>query len=108
MKNIAFFIPAIIFTVIYGLIVIGTGLSVSAMVFVMIALFIASGIFMSKKLFWGCLLGVFPGGYLIYMSTVDTGQIMNIELPLGIIIVGYYVICGGYLFVKYTKRSDQH
>ena len=107
MKKIVFFIPAIVFTAFYGLIIIGTGLPVSPMVYVWIALFIISGILMVKKLFWGGLLGVFPGCYLIYMSTIDTGQIINIELPLGVIVVAYYLVCCAYIFIQRKKHTDK-
>lgn len=107
MKNIIFFIPAIIFTAFYGLIILGIGLPVSPIVFVWIALFIISGILMTIKLFWGGILGILPGCYLIYMSTVDTGQIMKIELPLGVIIATYYFVCSSYIFIKRKKHIDK-
>ena len=104
MSKLLYFLPAIIFTAFYGLVILGTGLSVSPLVTVWIALFIASGILMAKKLFWGGALGILPGCYLIYMSTIDTGQIMNIELPLGAVVVAYYLACGSYIFVKHKKH----
>ena len=107
MKNTVYFIPAFIFTVAYSLILIGTGLSVSQIVFACIALFIISGILMAKKLFWGGVFGILPGCYLMYMSTVDTGQIMNVELPLGDIVVSYYLVCSIYIFVRRKKLTDK-
>ena len=35
-----------------------------------------------------------PGIVFVWMSTNDTGQVINIELPLGIAIIGFFVGCG--------------
>lgn len=64
------------------------------MFFTWIALFLISGILLSKEKVWGCLFGMIPGIVFVWMSTNDTGQVINIELPLGIIIIGFYVGCG--------------
>ncbi len=104
MRKFLFFIPAIIFTAFYGFVMIGIGLSVSPMVFIWIALFIISGILLAKNLFWGGVLGILPGCHSMYMSTIDTGQVMNIELPLGIVIVAFYLICSVYVYVKHKKQ----
>lgn len=106
MKNVVFFIPAIIFTAFYGLLMLGGGLSVSPVVFFWIAMFVISGVLMAKKLFWGGILGILPGCHLMYMSTIDTGQIMNIELPMGVIVAAYYLACSIYIFVKRRKNAD--
>ncbi len=100
MKKIVYFIPAIIFTLFYGFIIIGAGLSVSPIIYAWIALFIASGVLLSKGRFWGGFLGLLPGIHLIYMSTKDTGQIFPIELPLGIIVTTFYILCCGFVFYK--------
>ena len=100
MTKIIYFLPAIIFTAFYGFIIIVTGLPVLQLVYVGIALFIISGTLLCKKKFWGALLGIIPGGYLMYMRTIDTGQIINIELPLGIIVTVFYFICGIYVYVR--------
>lgn len=107
MKKVLFFIPAIVFIVFYGLIIIVDGPSVSPVVFLWIALFIGSGILMVRKLFWGAVLGFLPGFHLMYMSTVDTGQIMNVEFPSGVIIVIYYLLCGIYIFLKFNRHTDK-
>ena len=43
---------------------------------------------------WGAVIGLLPGAHLIYMSTQYTGQVINIELPVGLIIAIFYVSCG--------------
>lgn len=104
MKKIVFFIPAILFTLLYGLIKLGTGLSVLPIGYVWIVLFIISGTLLAKRLFWGGFFGMLPGIHFIYMSTQDTGQILPIELPTGIIVIIFYLLCSGAVFYN-IKRS---
>lgn len=59
-----------------------------------------------NSVFFACL-GVLPGGYLMYISTRDTGQIMNIELPLGLIVVAFYLICSIYIFVRNKSKTKK-
>ena len=103
MKTIVF-LPAIIFTAFYSLVLIGLGFSsVWPIVYVWIGLFIISGFLLSKGLFWGGFFGVLPGIYMMYMSTINTGQIIDIELPIGVIIAIFYLSCCGVTF--YQKRK---
>lgn len=53
-----------------------------------------SGFVMNKGKAWGALIGLLSGVHLIYMSTQYTGQVINIELPLGLIIAIFYISCG--------------
>ena len=53
---------------------------------------------MSKGKWWGSLGGVIVGLVLIYMSTQYTGQVIDIERPLGIVFLVYYLICGILLY----------
>ena len=62
-----------------------------------------SGFVMSKGKAWGAVISLLPGVHLIYMSTQYTGQVINIELPLGLIIVIFYFTCG----VVIWKRNRQ-
>jgi hypothetical protein len=107
MKKIVFFIPAITFAIFFSGIMIAVSPSaISLIVYFWIGLFAVSGILLSKGLFWGGLLGVLPGIHLIYMSTIDTGQIMNIELPIGVIVVAFYLICCSFMFYKKRKMIN--
>ena len=54
-----------------------------------------------KDKFWGGAFGLIPAGAFMYMSTRYTGQVINIELPLGIGIAVYYIICS---IVVYKKK----
>lgn len=102
MKRTVFFIPAIFFIVLYGLAMI-TFKSVSPIVFVWIALFFVSGFLLTKGKVWGGLPGLLPGIHSIYMSTQDTGQVIDIELPMGLIILFFYILCSVVVF--YRRKS---
>jgi len=104
MKKIVYYMPAIIFTVFYGSVVVGGGIGIiSPIVIVWLVLFLIGGILLSKNVFWGSLFGALPAISLIYMGTKETGQIIN-EMPIGIIVLIFYIICGGYVFYKSKKK----
>lgn len=105
MKEILYFLPALIFSAFYVLVVFVTALTISPIIFVWIAAFIVAGILLSKGLFWGGCFGMLPGIHLMYMSTIDTGQIFPIEMPIGIIIVTFYVLCCGFVLYKNKKSK---
>lgn len=105
MKKIVYYTPAIIFTAFYGLVAIGGGLGIiSPVIAVWLILFLISGILLSKDVFLGSLLGALPAINLIYMGTKDTGQIIN-EMPIGIIVLIFYIICGSFVFYKSKKKA---
>ncbi|MEA5010657.1 MAG: hypothetical protein VB100_02930 [Angelakisella sp.] len=103
MGKVLFYLPAIFFAVLYGWVALAAMGAISPVVFVWIGLFIVSGFLLSKYKFWGGLFGMLPGLHMIYMSTKDTGQVMNIELPMGLILVIFYVFCCS--FVIYQKKN---
>lgn len=107
MKKILFFIPAIIFTLFYGFLSIIDIGAISPIVIGWLALFIVAGVLLSRTVFGGSLLGIIPAIHLIYMSTQETGQVVNIELPLGIIVLLYYAICGYFVFKLRIAKSKQ-
>lgn len=103
MRKYIGYIPAALFTGFYlfsGL----SGASISmSIVLVWLGCFWLSAFFLHKGLFWGGIFGIFPGIHMIYMSTQYTGQIINIEAPLGIAVILFYCIFGFYLW---KKRND--
>lgn len=105
MKKIVFYIPAIIFIVIYSLLASSSIGAISPFVAVWLVLFLTSGILLSKDMFWGGLLGILPAIHLIYMGTQETGQIIN-EIPIGIIVSVFYVVCSSFIFYKNKKTND--
>lgn len=103
MRKFIGYIPAALFTGFYlfsGL----TGASIAmSMVLVWLICFWLSAFFLHKGLFWGGIFGLFPALNMIYMGTQYTGQVINIEIPLGIILILFYGIFGFYLW---KKRND--
>ena len=93
-KQFVYFLPFIIIIIAYmGAVIMGLGM-ISVKEVMWIALFFISGFLLSKEKVWGCLFGMIPGIVFVWMSTKDTGQVIDIELPLGMIIIGFYVGCG--------------
>lgn len=104
MRKLAYFIPAIVFTIMYGLaIVIGGIGSINPIVIVWVALLWIAGVLLNKGVVWGGLLGMIPGACFVYMGTQETGQIIK-ETPFGIIILFYYVLC---IYFVYKKKEFQ-
>lgn len=101
MKKFVFYIPAILFTILFGWLSITFGIkSTSPIVLVWIALFLVGSFILNKGRFWGGFLGVLPGIHWIYMSTQETGQPINIEFPIGISVVIFYMLCIVYVYRK--------
>ena len=93
-KQFWYFLPFILFIITYlGAAIMGLGM-ISMKEIVWIALFLISGFLMSSEKVWGSIFGMIPGMVFVWMSTNDTGQVINIELPLGMLIIGFYVGCG--------------
>lgn len=100
MKKYIGYIPAVLFTAFYlmaGLT--GAGLALS-MILIWLACFWIAAFLLHKGLFWGGVFGLFPALHMIYMGTQYTGQVINIEIPLGLILLMFYVIFGFYLWKK--------
>lgn len=104
-KQILYFLPFILSIIIYlSATVMGLGL-ISVKEIVWIALFLISGFLLSKEKVWGCVFGMIPGIVFVWMSTNDTGQVINIELPLGMLIIGFYVGCGIGIYRKMHMKK---
>ena len=107
MKNllkILYFIPFILFVVVYLIMAI-VGFSVISIEEVAwLVAFFVSGLLLDKGKFLGGAFGLIPAGAFMYMSTRYTGQVINIELPLGIVIAVYYIICSIAVY-KHTQKS---
>ena len=103
MKKYIGYVPAILFTAFYfmtGL----TGASLAlSMVLIWITCFWIAALLLHKGLFWGGVFGLFPALHMIYMGTQYTGQVINIEILLGLVLLLFYVILGFYLW---KKRGD--
>ena len=96
--------PSIILLVIYalGAMLIKDLKIISPIILMWLGLFLISGILLSRGVFWGGIFGVLPAIHLIYMGRQYTGQAIN-ETPIGIIVLVFYIICGGSVFYKNKK-----
>ena len=95
MKKVVFFVPAIFGLVFYCFLTIFSGIgAIHPAVWLCIALLFASAILMAKKKWFGCIPGILVGVVLIWMSFQNTGQVIDIERPLGIGLCLFYIFCG--------------
>ena len=93
MKKAIVFAPSAIFTV--AIVALNIILKTfSPLWYAWVLLLWVGGLVMNKGKAWGAVIGLLPGVHLIYMSTQYTGQVINIELPLGLIVVIFYLGCG--------------
>ena len=100
-KQILYFLPFILSIITYLVAAfLGLGM-ISVKELVWLALFLMGGFFLSDEKVWGCLFGMIPGVVFIWMSTNYTGQVINIELPLGVVIIGFYLGCGAGIYRKH-------
>ena len=100
MKKYIGYIPAVLFTAFYLLVgLTGAGLELS-MILIWLACFWVSAFLLHKGLFWGGIFGLFPAVHMIYMGTQETGQVINIEIPLGLALMLFYAVLGVYLWKK--------
>jgi len=107
-KQILYFLPFILSIITYlGATFMGLGM-ISVKEIVWIALFLISGFLLSKEKIWGCVFGMIPGIVFAWMSTNETGQVINIELPLGIIIIGFFVGCGLGIYRRQYLQKRQN
>lgn len=106
MKKLVFFIPAIIVTLFYGLAALGGMGVIHPIIVLWLALLWIAGVFLSKTVFWGGLLGFIPGACFIYMGLQETGQIFK-ETLLGVVILLYYAVCIIYCIYK-KKHAQSH
>lgn len=103
MRKIVFYVSAIVFIILYGVVAISNIAVISPIVIVWLILFLISGFILNKNVIWGSLLGALPAIHLIYMGTQETGQIIN-EMPIGIVVLIFYITCG-YFVIRNNKKS---
>ncbi len=101
MKKCIYNIPAIIALLFYAALAITSGFgSINPAAWFFVALLFVAAVLLSKNKWWGALFGVIVGLILIRMSFQYTGQLIDIESPLGIALCLFYVVCGIILFRK--------
>lgn len=109
MQKVMYFAPGVTALVLYGLPALSGGLgAMHGAVWFFIALLFVSALLLWRGKWWGCLGGVLAGMVLIDMSTRYTGQVIEIEGPLGILFCIYYGLCGLMVWKKESaQRSAQ-
>jgi len=100
MRKLIGYIPAILFTTLYLYVGMSGGSFTMSMVVLWVVCLWLSAFFLHKGLFWGGVFGLVPAVHMIYMGTQYTGQVINIEIPLGIALILFYGIFGIYLWRK--------
>ena len=103
MKKAFFYLPTIIcmISVVSLNIILKT---FSPLWYAWIAFLWLSGALLNTGKVWGGLFGLLPAIHLLYMSVQSTGQVINIEMPLGIVIAVYVLIC---MLVVWKKDANK-
>lgn len=90
MKKIVYYLPAIVMT--GAMIAVGILIRSFARAWCVWALLLwNSGLLLSKGKRWGVLFGLAPAAHMLWMSTQETGQVINIEKPLGILLAVFVI-----------------
>ena len=94
MRKVLYFAPATFGLVFYSLLAVYSGLgAIHPAVRLCIGMLFMSAVLLAKNKWFGCMPGILVGAILIWMSYQYTGQVINIERPLGIGMVLFYLIC---------------
>ena len=93
MKKIWYFIPAILLLALDAMVLILDMDFIPLQHILWLALFGLAGFLLARGHFWGAGFGLMPAIEFIHMSTVHTGQVIDIELPLGVFLIIYYAVC---------------
>ena len=95
MKKVIYFTPAIFGLVFYSLLTVFSGFgAIRPTVWLCIAMLFVSAVLLAQKKWFGCIPGILVGILLICMSFQATGQVIDIERPLGIALIVFYIFCG--------------
>lgn len=99
MKKVLFYLPAVVYTI--AVIALNIILKAfSPLWYAWVVLLWLGGFLLHKGKVWGGLFGLLPAIHLLYMSTQSTGQVINIEMPLGIITALYMIACNFLVWKK--------
>lgn len=95
MKKVLYFTPAIFGLMFYSLLAVFSGFgAIHPAVWICISMLFVSAVLMAKMKWFGCIPGIVVGAILIWMSLQSTGQVIDIERPLGIALITFYIFCG--------------
>lgn len=95
MRKVLYFAPAIFGLVFYSLLTVFSGFgAIHPAVWLCIGMLFVSAFLMVKRKWFGCIPGILVGVILIWMSFQSTGQVIDIEMPLGIVLILFYILSG--------------
>ena len=96
MRKFLYILPAVLICMVYAILtILAGGISgYQPIVLVYIGSPILAGIFLRKGKWWGCLFGIAMGAVLLYMGSQYTGQVIDIERPMGAVFLIYYAAMG--------------
>jgi len=96
MQRFLYIMPAVLICMLYALLgALAGGIGGFQLIaYLYILLPILAGVLLRMDKWWGCLFGVAMGVVLLYMGSQHTGQVMDIERPMGLVFLIYYTIMG--------------
>ena len=96
MKKFLYIMPAVLICMLYALLaaLVGGIGGFQPIAFVYILLPLLAGILLRKDKWWGCLFGIAMGAVLLHMGSRHTGQVMDLERPMGMGFIVYYAAMG--------------
>lgn len=94
-RKVLYFAPSVFGLVFYCLLAVFSGFgAIHPAVWLCIAMLFLSAVLLAKKKWLGCIPGILVGILLIWMSFQSTGQVIAIEMPLGIALILFYILSG--------------
>ena len=103
MKKILYFLPAIVFGLVYLLLIVENAGSIEPHGWFVLALMIVSGILLAKNKWWAAIPGVCIGIFFIYSGLTNEYMILP-EWQTGIALVLYNIGCG--VFAASNKKEN--
>ena len=95
MKKVLYFTPAIFGLMFYSLLAVFSGFgAIHPAVWICISMLFVSAFLLAQKKWFGCIPGILVGAILILMSYQSTGQVIDIEMPLDIALILFYILSG--------------
>ena len=95
MRKAMYFVPAILGLMFYSLLTVFSGFgAIHPAAWLCIAMLFMSAVLLAKKNWLGCIPGILVGVILIWMSFQSTGQVIDIEMPLGVALILFYILSG--------------
>ncbi len=103
MRKHLFFFPVVLWTLL-ALFLESSGVKASLMVWLLwLGLLMAGGMLLQKRNLWGGLIGMIPGFHMIYDSMCQSQQAFTAELPLGILMVTFFLISSVTIYLQERK-----